>query len=159
MNKVLLIGRLTRDPETRQTASGNVGVNFTIAVNRNFKNRDGVIEADFIPVVCWSRQAESISKYCFKGSQVSVEGRMQVRNYDAQDGTKRYVTEVVADRVEFLTPKGGAGSSNASSDFMDAPMDYDMPDMPSVEETDIPKEDPYKDFGDNITLSDDDLPF
>ena len=156
MNKVLLIGRLTRDPETRSTTSGNTAVNFTVAVNRNFKNMEGVIEADFIPVVIWGKIGENVAKYCQKGSQVAVEGRMQVRSYDAQDGSKRYVTEVVASNVEFLTSKGSASSS---TDFADAPADYDFSDAPSIVETDIPKEDPFKDFGNEVTLSDDDLPF
>ena len=157
MNKVLLIGRLTRDPETRSTASGNTAVNFTVAVNRNFKNREGVVEADFIPVVIWGKIGENVAKYCQKGSQVAVEGRMQVRNYDAQDGTKRYVTEVIASNVEFLSSKGATPS--AANDYADAPADYDFADAPSIVETDIPKEDPFKDFGNEVTLSDDDLPF
>ena len=99
MNKVLLVGRLTKDPEVRTMTSGNAVANFSIAVNRNFKNKDGNVEADFINIVVYGRQVESISKYVFKGSQVGIEGRMQTRSYDAQDGTKRYVTEVIADNV------------------------------------------------------------
>lgn len=157
MNKVFLIGRLTRDPELRQTATGMQNCAFSIAVNRNFKNKDGNIEADFFNVVIWNKPAENVARYCTKGSQVCVEGRLQTRSYDAQDGTKRYVTEVVANNVEFL----GAKNSNVStsSEFMDAPAEYDFADAPSIPETDIPKEDPFKDFGNEVTLSDDDLPF
>lgn len=156
MNKVILIGRLTRDPELRQTPSGVANAQFSIAVNRNFKNRDGVVEADFFNVVVWNKPAENIAKYCSKGTQVCVEGRLQTRNYDAQDGTKRYVTEVIANNVEFLSTKG---STAASTEFMDAPANIDFMDAPSVPETDIPKEDPFKDFGNEVSLSDDDLPF
>jgi single-strand DNA-binding protein len=105
----------------------------------------------------WRKQAENVSKYCTKGMQVCVEGRMQTRNYDAQDGTKRYVTEVIADNVEFL----GSKNSNvqSSNDFADEPSNFNYSDMPSVPETDIPKEDPFKNFGSEVSLSDDDLPF
>lgn len=155
MNRVLLVGRLTRDPEIRTFANGNLVANFTIAVNRPFKNKEGVVEADFIPVQVGGKQVESIQKYVFKGHQVGVEGRLQIRSYDAQDGTKRFVTEVVADRVEFLQPKGAAPVNayvdNTSTVYMDNP----SPEMG----VDISSEDPYKDFGSEVALSDDDLPF
>ena len=102
MNKAILIGNLTRDPETMTTSSGITKCNFTVAVQRRFANAQGVREADFIPVVCWRQTAELCSRYLSKGRKVAVEGSIQVRSYDAQDGTKRYVTEVVADNVEFL---------------------------------------------------------
>ncbi len=101
MNKAILIGNLTRDPETR-TVGDSLKCSFTIAVNRRFSNRQGVREADFIPVVTWSKLAEVCSRYLSKGSKVAVEGRIEVRSYDAQDGSKRYVTEVIADNVDFL---------------------------------------------------------
>ena len=102
MNKAILIGNLTRDPETMTTSSGITKCNFTVAVQRRFANAQGVREADFIPVVCWRQTAELCARYLSKGRKVAVEGSIQVRSYDAQDGTKRYVTEVVADNVEFL---------------------------------------------------------
>lgn len=157
MNKVILIGRLTKDPELKQTPNGVSNATFSIAVNRNFKNKDGVVEADFINVVVWRRQAENVSKYCTKGTQVCVEGRMQTRNYDAQDGTKRYITEVIADNVEFLGSKGS--NVQTRNDYADAPGNYDYNDLSPVAETDIPKEDPFKNFGSEVSLSDDDLPF
>ena len=89
MNKVVLIGRLTRDPELRTIANGTATTSFSIAVNRPFTNQNGERDADFINIVAWRRQAENIAKYCTKGSQVCVEGRIQTRSYDAQDGTKR----------------------------------------------------------------------
>ena len=104
MNKAILIGNLTRDPEARTTASGVAVTTYTIAVNRRFTNQQGVREADFIPIVTWRQTAELCARYLSKGRKVAVEGSIQTRSYDAQDGTKRYVTEIVADNVEFLSP-------------------------------------------------------
>ena len=112
MNKVVLIGRLTRDPELRYT-SGNAAVcNFTIAVDRPFNSNTQERGTDFIPIVVWNKQAENVKNYLTKGSQVAVEGRMQVRNYDDNNGQKRYVTEVIANSVEFM---GSKNSNNGSS--------------------------------------------
>ena len=103
MNKVILVGRLARDPEVRYTQTGKAVASFSLAVSRRFsRTSDQQNTADFIPVVAWEKLAEICGNNLIKGSQVLVEGRMQVRNYDAQDGTKRYVTEVIADEVEFL---------------------------------------------------------
>ena len=101
MNKVILIGRLVKDPEMRYTQSGKGVCSFTLAVDRRF-SKEGQQTADFIPIVAWNKLAEICGNNLVKGRRISVEGRMQVRNYDAQDGTKRYVTEVIADEVEFL---------------------------------------------------------
>ena len=109
MNKAILIGNLTRDPETMTTSSGITKCNFTVACQRRFANAQGVREADFIPVVCWRQTAELCARYLSKGRKVAVEGTIQVRSYDAQDGTKRYVTEVVADSVEFLSSREDGG--------------------------------------------------
>lgn len=110
MNHIDLVGRLVRDPEIKNTTTGKAVANFTIAVDRRFKNQDGQKEADFIPIVAWGKTAEFISQYIAKGRQVSVSGRLQVRSYDAQDGTKRWVTEVIADEVN------GIGGKNAKND-------------------------------------------
>lgn len=101
MNKVILIGRLVKDPEIRYTQSGKGVASFVLAVDRRF-SKEGQQTADFIPIVAWNKLAEICGNNLVKGRRISVEGRMQVRNYDAQDGTKRYVTEVIADEVEFL---------------------------------------------------------
>ena len=114
MNKAILIGNLTRDPETMTTSSGITKCNFTVAVQRRFANAQGVREADFIPVVCWRQTAELCARYLSKGRKVAVEGSIQVRSYDAQDGTKRYVTEIVADNVEFLSSREDGGSRQGS---------------------------------------------
>lgn len=105
MNKAILIGNLTRDPESGSTTSGVNYCRFTIAVNRRFTNQAGEREADFIPIVAWRKQADLCAKYLAKGRKVAVVGAIQPRSYDGQDGVKRYVTEVVADEVEFLSPK------------------------------------------------------
>ena len=98
LNRVVLIGRLTRDPELRYTQNGTAVASFTVAVNRKY-NRD---EADFIPVVVWQKMAENVAEYLGKGSLVAIEGRIQTRNYENQEGRKVYVTEVIADDVRFL---------------------------------------------------------
>lgn len=110
MNKAFLIGNLTRDPELRTTQSGIAVATFTIAVPRRFTNAQGVREADFIPVIAWRQLGENCGRYLSKGRKVAVEGAIQTRSYDAQDGTKRYVTEIVADSVEFLAMPQGAGA-------------------------------------------------
>jgi len=102
LNQVALIGNLTRDPELRYTPDGTPVASFTIAVNRPFINREGEREADFIPIVVWRKRAETCSEYLMKGSQVAIEGRLQVRSYEDKNGVKKWVTEVVARRVEFL---------------------------------------------------------
>lgn len=153
MNKVVLVGRLTKDPELRNTNSGLPVASFTVAINRTFKNKEGNYDADFINVSIFGKQAENVSKYCAKGSQVGIDGRIQTRSYDAEDGSKRYVTEVVADNVEFLGSKKDGSSSH---EYIDAPSAAPI-DTPS--EIEIPKEDPFKDFGSEVVLSDDDLPF
>jgi len=121
MNKVVLIGRLTRDPILNFTpGTGTAVTKFTLAVNRRFK-KEGQPEADFIPVVVWSKQAESTANYTKKGSQVSVSGRIEIRSYD-KDGERRYVTEIVADEVHFLGSSKGQETNNQSDNSI--PDDY-----------------------------------
>lgn len=105
INRVVLIGRLTANPELRFTASNNAVTTFSIAVDRNFKNEDGNKEADFINIVAWNKKAELIHQYLKKGDRVGIGGRLQVRKYQNERGENRYVTEVVADEVEFLNSK------------------------------------------------------
>jgi len=102
LNKVILIGRLTRDPELKSLPSGVSVATFTLAVDRRFTNQQGEREADFIPIVVWRALAETVGKYLTKGRLVAVSGRLQVRSYDTPEGQRRYVTEVVADEVQFL---------------------------------------------------------
>lgn len=117
MNKVILIGRLTKDPELKFTpGSGTAVTTLTLAVD-NYNSKSGEKSADFIPVVIWGKQAENTAQYMSKGSQIAISGRISVRTYDAKDGTKRYVTEVVADTfngVSFLSKGNGAGNNGGS---------------------------------------------
>ena len=113
MNKVILVGRLARDPEVRYTQTGKAVASFSLAVSRRFsRTSDQQNTADFIPVVAWEKLAEICGNNLIKGSQVLVEGRMQVRNYDAQDGSKRFVTEVVAQDIEFMGSKPVRGADD-----------------------------------------------
>ncbi len=105
MNKVILMGRLTKDPETRYTQTNNIQVtSFTLAINRRFA-KDGEQQADFISIVAWNKTAEFVSKYFRKGQQVGVIGRIQTRNYDDDKGVKHYITEVIAEEVYFADSK------------------------------------------------------
>jgi len=142
INRVVLVGRLTKDPDLRYTASNVPVASFTIAVSRPFVNQaSGERDADFIPVVIWRKQAENVKKFLVKGSLAGVEGRIQTRNYDDKDGTRRYVTEVVADNVYFLEAKGSADSAAESS-------------TNAAEEK---EDDEFK--YDNVKFTDNDLPF
>ena len=134
MNKVFLIGRLTRDPELRYTSSNLPVATFTVAVNRNFANQAGEREADFINIVVWRKQAENVKNYLNQGSQVAIDGRLQTRSYDGEDGKKRYVTEVQVERIEFLGSKSDG-------------------------QTETKESNPYEEFGNAIEISDDELPF
>ena len=103
LNKAILIGRLAKDPEINYTQGTGVAVTkFTLAVDRNFTNQNGQREADFIPIVCWRKLAENVANNLGKGRLVAISGRIQTRSYQAQDGSRRYVTEIVADEVQFL---------------------------------------------------------
>ena len=156
MNRAIIIGRLTKDPEMRTTSGGIANTTFTVAVNRNFTSQNGEREADFLNCVAWRKQAENIAKFCTKGSQVAVEGRIQTRSYDAQDGSKRYVTEIIADNVTFLGSKGGNSSMGSSSSNYNENNSGNS--KRDIETTDL-NEDPYANMGEEVALSDDDLPF
>lgn len=105
MNKVVILGRLTKDPEVRYTPSQKVVASFTLAVDRPFLNQQGQREADFIPVVVWGKAAELVGNSCKKGHRLLVEGRLQIRNFDAKDGTRHWVTEIIATKIEFIERK------------------------------------------------------
>ena len=117
MNRVILVGRLTKDPDLRYTPNGIAVATFTVAVNRNFKNNQGEREADFINCVIWRKQAENVANYLKKGSLCGVDGRLQTRNYDGQDGKRVYVTEVLAESVQFLEPRNGGGNGRGNGNF------------------------------------------
>lgn len=118
MNKAILMGRLTKDPETRYTQANNIQVtSFTLAVNRRFTKEGEERQADFINVVAWGKTAEFVSKYFFKGQQVSIIGRIQTRNYEDNDGKKHYVTEVIAEEVYFADSKKGDNTANEGNNI------------------------------------------
>lgn len=150
MNKVILMGRLTKDPELRYTGNNTPVASFSLAVDRSFQNQNGEREADFINIVIWNKSAENAKKLLTKGTKILVEGRIQTRNYDDKDGKKVYVTEVVANNFEFCESKGARTSDIEYNDNMLTP-DIDI-------ETNV-SEDPYIDFGSSIELSDDDVAF
>lgn len=124
LNRALLVGRLTRDPELRRTGSGKAVTSFNLAVERNFKSDDQ--EADFISCVCWGKIAENTERYCSKGSMVSVDGRIQTRNYDNSQGQKVYVTEVIADSVQFIQTNRNNNTATAAQ----APVNNYVPNEP-----------------------------
>ncbi|MDM8310780.1 single-stranded DNA-binding protein [Clostridium cadaveris] len=134
MNKVVLIGRLTKDPDLRYTpGSGTAVTTITLAVDR-FNASTKQREADFISVVIWGKQAENTANYMSKGSQMAISGRIQTRSYDAKDGTKRYITEVVAQEVSFLSKGSGTQVNSNNQDFGQG---FD-PDIAPIDDSDIP---------------------
>ncbi len=147
INKAFVFGNLTRDPELRALPSGMNVVNFSVATNRTFKDRDGKKQeqTDFHNVVVFGRQADTVNQYLKKGSSVFVEGRMQTRSWDGKDGEKKYRTEIVADRVQFGPRSSGAGGSRRD----EAPADEDMSSGGGSSGIDYPKDD----------INPDDIPF
>lgn len=154
MNKVCLIGRITRDPELRYTSSNIPSVRFTLAVNRSFQNQNGERDADFINIIAWRNQAENVKKYVSKGSLVAVEGRIQTGSYE-KDGQRIYTTDIVADNVQFLESK------SQSQNRMDnvTPSDFADNNTESAPATTDMSEEVFADFGDSIEISDDDIAF
>ena len=142
INRVILVGRLTKDPEYRQTPNGVSVATFTLAVNRPFTNSQGEREADFINVVVFRRQAENVNNYLSKGSLAGVDGRIQSRNYENKEGQRVFVTEVVADNVQFMDSKGSNQQKNQSQQQGQAPAGNN----------------PFANDN-NANIDDDDLPF
>ena len=157
MNKVFLIGRLTRDPELRYTGSNKAVCQITVAVNRGFGGQNSNAETDFINVVLWDKTAENVAKYMTKGRLLLVEGRIQTRNYDNNEGKKVYVTEVVASNVQFLESKNSQ-SNNSNNNPFDNFSTNSTNNTPQMETVDV-ETDPFANFGKTVDLSDDDLPF
>ena len=132
INRTVLVGRLTKDPEYRVTPAGVQVANFTLAVNRTFKNAKGEQEADFLNCVVFRKPAENVNNYLKKGSLAGVEGRLQSRSYENNEGKRVYVTEVVCDSVQFLEPKGnnqGQPKKQANDPFANGP-DVQSSDLP-----------------------------
>ncbi|OYD07937.1 single-stranded DNA-binding protein [Paludifilum halophilum] len=148
LNRVVLIGRLTRDPELRYTPNGVAVTSFNLAVNRRFTNQQGEREADFIDIVAWRQLAETVANYMKKGRQVAVEGRLQIRKFENQEGRRIKVAEVVAENVQFLEPRSSSGSYNQGYD-----------NSGGFDSNRSSSNDPFADDGKPIDISDDDLPF
>ncbi|MGG3102110.1 single-stranded DNA-binding protein [Bacillus velezensis] len=150
LNRVILVGRLTKDPELRYTPNGAAVAKFTLAANRTFTNQSGERDADFINCVTWRRQAENVANFLKKGSLAGVDGRLQTRNYENQQGQRIFVTEVQAESVQFLEPKnnshGDMGGTNAFTG-----------DQNTKEKE--RRDDPFANNDKPIDISDDDLPF
>ena len=156
MNKVILTGRFTRDPESRMTQSNMEISRFSLACQGEFVSRDGERDTEFINCVAFNRTAQTINRYCHKGQMILAQGRIKNNNYEAQDGTKRYSTEVIVDNFEFLGSKNDGTNTSINNNTAYSPSSQTT--TSSIETTDI-SEDPYKDFGNEISLSNDDLPF
>lgn len=138
MNKVILVGNLTRDPELTTTGTGISLTRFAIAVNRNYTNASGEREADFINIVVWRGLADNCAKYLTKGSKVGVCGSLQTRSYDDKDGVKRYSTEVVADDVEFLNTRPNGGDAAPSGGQTSKPSKKQVSELEPVGDEDLP---------------------
>jgi len=137
LNRIVLIGRLTKDSELRYTPNGVAVTGFTLAVDRNFKNAQGERDTDFIPIVTYRQLAELCANYLSKGKLASVDGRLQIRSYTGQDGQRRWVTEVIAENVQFLSPKDKENGHNPADTTSDGN---------------------YENYGHEVSL-DDDIPF
>lgn len=162
INRVVLVGRLTKDPELRKTQNGTSVVSYTLAVSRRTQN-PGQPEADFIGCVAWNKTADLMAQYLHKGSLIGVEGRIQTRNYDNQQGQRVYVTEVVTDSVQFLEPKN-ASSQQSSGYGYQQNTGYSQPVQQNVgysQPVQQPVESSFGSFDSNDTLdiASDDLPF
>lgn len=156
LNRIVLIGRLTQDPELRYTNSGTAVATFSLAVDRQRTNQNGERETDFINIVVWQKQAETCAQYLHKGRLAAIDGRLQIRSYENREGQKVRVAEVVAESVRFLDRGDPSGPSGSSSN---QPM-QNRP-RPEPARTTQPQfdDDPFADDSQTIDISDDDLPF
>ncbi len=164
LNRVVLVGRLTRDPDLRYTASGVAVANFTIAANRPFRNQQGEQEADFINCVVWRKTAENLANYMKKGNMIGVDGRIQTRSYEGQDGKMVYVTEVMAENIQFLESRGASqqrdtSGYNPNDAFQHQAPSQSQPQSQPSRQTGEPQGNPFQNDGEQINISDDDLPF
>jgi len=165
INRVVLVGRLTKDPELRYTPSGVAVTRFTLAVNRTFSNNQGEKEADFINCIVWRKPAENTANFLKKGSLAGVEGRIQTGSYEGQDGKRVYTTEVVADSVQFLEPRSSSGDRSGGQPQSGGGQQNNQ--YPSYQQNQTPNqqnhtrvdEDPFSSGSGPIEVSDDDLPF
>lgn len=170
INSVVLVGRLTKDPELKYTQSGIASCRFTLAVNRNFKGQDGKQEADFINCVAWRKTAENTANFLKKGSLTGIEGRIQTSNFEGKDGNRVFMTEVVADSVQFLEPRNSNSGNNSSNQSNGGNQSGNTNTSNYQQDTQNRQEttyngangqagDPFSTQDGPIEVSDDDLPF
>ncbi|EAE8592528.1 single-stranded DNA-binding protein [Listeria monocytogenes] len=159
MNRVVLVGRLTKDPDLRYTPAGVAVATFTLAVNRTFTNQQGEREPDFINCVVWRKPAENVANFLKKGSMAGVDGRVQTRNYEGNDGKRVYVTEIVAESVQFLESKqNGAGGSTSNNNQSET--NYSNDNKTSSYRADRSQNgDSFANEGAPVDINPDDLPF
>ncbi|EAD1820249.1 TPA_asm: single-stranded DNA-binding protein [Listeria monocytogenes] len=159
MNRVVFVGRLTKDPELRYTPAGVAVATFTLAVNRTFTNQNGEREADFIQCVVWRKPAENAANFLKKGSMAGVDGRIQTRNYEDKDGKRVFVTEVVAETVQFLEPKNNNAEGTTSNNYQNE-ANYSNNNKTSSYRADTSQKSvSFADEGKSIDINPDDLPF
>ncbi|MCT3214502.1 single-stranded DNA-binding protein [Lactiplantibacillus plantarum] len=163
INRTVLVGHLTRDPELRYTNGGAAVATFTIAVNRPFTNQNGEREADFISCVIWRKAAENFANFTSKGSLVGLDGRIQTRNYENQQGVRVYVTELVVENFSLLESKAEADKrkeeSNRYSSHPQSQTNADSQSASQAGDTVSAANDPFANNGNQVDISDDDLPF
>lgn len=160
MNRTILTGRLTKTPELKKTQSGSSVCSFTLAVDRQFKKSDQP-EADFISCVAWNKTADLMVQYLHKGSLIGVEGRIQTRSYDNQQGQKVYVTEVITDSVQFLEPKSNSQQQQEQMDtntYSQQPQAYNEPQMPVYGQS-LTEQAAQAEYNGSLEIEPDDLPF
>src|SRR5690625_2052559 len=165
LNRVVLVGRLTRDPDLRYTANGTAVANFTVAADRPFTNQQGERETDFVNCVTWRRHAENLANYMKKGSMIGVDGRVQTRRYENQEGKTVYVTEILAENIQFLESKGSSQNRGGEPSGFQQNRNQNQY-QPNQNQNQNPsqnqnqnQENPFSSSGDPIDISDDDLPF
>lgn len=169
MNRVVLVGRLTKNPELKYTPNGVPIATFTLAVNRSYTNQAGEREADFINCIIWRKPAENVANYLKKGSLAGVDGRIQTRNFEGSDGKRVYITEVQAESVQFLEPKNSNNNNQGNGSQEETNQSSSYNNYNSNQSSNHKKEekkdnytrvnDPFANSGKNIDISDDDLPF
>jgi single-strand DNA-binding protein len=157
INRVILVGRITKDPELKYTQGNVAFVAFTVAVSRQFTNQAGEREADFISCIVWRQQAENLARFIKKGGLIGIEGRIETRTYDDLDGTKKYVTNVVCDSIQFLEPKGTSQDQQGGG-YQPAPQTprYNEPRQAKQQKENT---NPFENIDSHLDISNDDLPF
>lgn len=166
INRVVLVGRLTKDPELRYTPNGIASTRFTLAVNRTFTNQQGEKEADFIQCQAWRKQAENLANYMKKGNMVGIEGRIQTGSYEGQDGKRVYTTDVVCDSIQFLESRGSGGQDQPQNNPQQqygggtpGHPTYNIPGANNAPNYTRVDEDPFANRKGPIEVSEDELPF